>query len=81
MPEPEQALHRDGVVCLPLGDAKLSTPVIMNRRAGDESPLLTQFRGMVAQGSRERAPHAQNVRGSPRPRRVPESRNGPSTDG
>jgi len=54
VPESVQALHRDGVVYLPLRDARLSTPVIMNRRAGDESPLLAQFRAMVADASRER---------------------------
>lgn len=54
VPQSVQNLHREGVVYLRLGDAKVSTPVIMNRRAGDESPLLAQFRAMVAEAARER---------------------------
>ena len=48
VPESVQGLHRVGVVYLPLADAGVSTPVILNCRAGDDSPLLAQFRAMVA---------------------------------
>ncbi len=53
VPESVQGLHRVGVVYLPLVDAGVSTPVILNRRAGDDSPLLAQFRSMFTDASRE----------------------------
>jgi DNA-binding transcriptional LysR family regulator len=52
VPQSVQGLHRDGVVYLALSDAGVSSPVIMNRRAGDESELIAQFRAMVQAVSR-----------------------------
>ncbi len=49
-----QALHRSGVVYVPLSDPGVSSPLIMNRRAGDESDLMAQFRTMVAEAARIR---------------------------
>jgi DNA-binding transcriptional LysR family regulator len=49
VPQSVRGLHRDGLVYLPLSDAGVSSPTIMNRRAGDESELVTQFRAMMAQ--------------------------------
>lgn len=54
VPRSVQALNRDGLVYLPLGDAGVSSPVIMNCRAGDASDLLVQFRAIVQAVARER---------------------------
>ena len=47
VPQSVQGLHRDGVVYLPLSDAGVTSPVIMNCRAGDASTLLARFRQLV----------------------------------
>ena len=47
VPQSVQALHREGLVYLPLADAGVSSPVIMNCRAGDASQLVAQFRQLV----------------------------------
>lgn len=54
VPQSVQGLHRDGLVYLPLSDAGMSSPMIMNRRAGDESELVAQFRAIMQAVSRER---------------------------
>jgi LysR family transcriptional regulator, benzoate and cis,cis-muconate-responsive activator of ben and cat genes len=43
VPQSVRGLHRDGVVYLPLADAGVRSPVIMNRRSGDESVLVNEF--------------------------------------
>ena len=47
VPRSVQGLHRDGVVYLPLSDAGVTSPVIMNFRAEDASELAAEFRRMV----------------------------------
>ena len=47
VPQSVQNLHRDGVLYLPLSDAGVTTPVIMNRRRNDESELTTYLAEMV----------------------------------
>lgn len=47
VPQSVQGLHREGVVYLPLQDAGVSSPVIMNFRAADGSDLVAQFRELV----------------------------------
>ena len=47
VPRSVQGLHREGVVYLPLSDAGVSSPVIMNFRADDGSDLVAQFRKLV----------------------------------
>lgn len=47
VPESVRRLHRDDVDYRPLADASVVSPVIMNFRAGDRSPLLTRFRELV----------------------------------
>jgi DNA-binding transcriptional LysR family regulator len=47
VPQSVQRLHRDDVDYRPLVETDATTPVIMNFRSGDESPLLAQFRGLV----------------------------------
>ena len=54
VPRSVQALHREGLVYLPLSDEGVGSPVIMNCRAGDASDLLVQFRAMVQAVARER---------------------------
>lgn len=54
VPRSVKALNRPGLVYLPLGDEGVSSPVIMNCRAGDTSDLLVQFRAMVQAVARER---------------------------
>ena len=52
VPRSVQGLHREGVVYLPLSDSGVTSPVIMNCRAGDASELVAQFRQMVMAVSR-----------------------------
>lgn len=47
VPQSVQGLHRVGVVYLPLDDAAVSSPVIMNFRADDRSDLVASFRELV----------------------------------
>ena len=53
VPTSVQGLHRDGLVYLPLSDAGVTSPVIMNFRAGDVSALAAEFRQMVMAASAE----------------------------
>ena len=53
VPRSVQGLHREGLVYLPLSDAGVMSPVIMNCRAGDASGLVAEFRQMVMAVSRE----------------------------
>ncbi|MEH3085711.1 MAG: LysR family transcriptional regulator [Xylophilus ampelinus] len=48
VPASVQRLHRDDVVYLPLSDAGVRSPVIMNTRKGDRSEGLAAFRTLVA---------------------------------
>lgn len=48
VPASVQRLHRDDVVYLPLSDAGVRSPVIMNTRKGDRSEGLAAFRALVA---------------------------------
>jgi len=52
VPRSVQGLHREGVVYLPLSDPGVTSPVIMNCRAGDASELVAEFRQMVMAVSR-----------------------------
>ena len=56
VPTSVQGLHRDGLVYLPLSDAGVTSPVIMNFRAGDVSGLAAEFRQMVMAASTESTP-------------------------
>lgn len=47
VPESVQRLHRDDVSYRPLSDAGVSSPVIMNCRADDRSPLLARLRAQL----------------------------------
>jgi DNA-binding transcriptional LysR family regulator len=47
VPQSVKRLHRDDVDYRPLAEADATSPVIMNFRSEDESPLLAQFRGLV----------------------------------
>ena len=47
LPHAVRSHHRDGLVYLPLSDSGVSSPVIMNCRSGDESPLLAEFKAMA----------------------------------
>ena len=47
VPQSVQALHREGVLYLPLSDEGVTTPVVMNRRRNDESELTTYLCEMV----------------------------------
>ena len=48
VPQSVQGLHREGLVYLPLAERGVTSPVIMNCRAGDASALVAQFRALVA---------------------------------
>ena len=52
VPESVQRLHRDDVSYRPLSDAGVSSPVIMNCRADDRSPLLARLRAQLRTQSR-----------------------------
>jgi DNA-binding transcriptional LysR family regulator len=56
VPESVQGLHREGLVYLPLSDAGVISPTIMNWRAGDESELVAQFNVMMLAVAQERDP-------------------------
>jgi len=56
VPRSVQGLHREGVVYLPLSDPGVTSPVIMNCRAGDASELVAEFRQMVMAVSRALVP-------------------------
>ena len=56
VPRSVQGLHREGVVYLPLSDPGVTSPVIMNCRAGDASELVMEFREMVMAVSRALVP-------------------------
>jgi LysR family transcriptional regulator, benzoate and cis,cis-muconate-responsive activator of ben and cat genes len=56
VPHSVQALHRDGLVYVPLSDAGVTSPVIMNFRAGDESALAAEFRELATAVAAEMAP-------------------------
>lgn len=47
VPQSVQALHREGVIYLPVSDQGLTTPIIMNRRRNDESELTTHIRELM----------------------------------
>lgn len=47
VPASVQRLHRDDVLYVPLSDAKVHSPLIMNSRADDNSEGLTAFRALV----------------------------------
>ncbi len=47
VPSSVQRLRRDDIVYRPLADKSVTSPIIMNRRAGDASPDLQQFRELV----------------------------------
>ena len=47
VPQSVQRLHRDDVDYRPLVEKDVSSPVIMNTRVGDRSPLLERFRALV----------------------------------
>ncbi|MDO1476735.1 LysR family transcriptional regulator [Comamonas thiooxydans] len=53
VPESVQGLRRDGVDYVPLSDKGSRSPIIMNIRAGDASPLLAEFQALVMAVSRE----------------------------
>lgn len=52
VPESVQRLHRDDVNYRPLSDAGVSSPVIMNFRADDRSPLLARLRAQLRRQQR-----------------------------
>lgn len=52
VPASVQALQREGLVYRPLDDAGISSPVIMNRRAGDASTLVDEFLTLMRSMSR-----------------------------
>lgn len=54
VPRSVQGLRRERVVYLPLSDAGVTSPVIMNCRVNDESALVAQFREMMQAVTRER---------------------------
>jgi DNA-binding transcriptional LysR family regulator len=56
VPQSVQGLHRDGLVYLPLSDAGVISPTIMNWRAGDESELVAQFRAEMLAVAQQRDP-------------------------
>lgn len=48
-PASVQGAQRNGVVYLPLAEPEVVSPIIMNFRAGDPSPVLARFRAMAEQ--------------------------------
>jgi LysR family transcriptional regulator, benzoate and cis,cis-muconate-responsive activator of ben and cat genes len=49
VPASARRARGDGVLYLPLADPEAASPVIMNFRAGDPSPVLARFRAMAEQ--------------------------------
>jgi DNA-binding transcriptional LysR family regulator len=47
VPRGVQDMHRSGMVYRPLADEGVSSPIVMNLRSNDDSPLLAQFRAIV----------------------------------
>ena len=47
VPRSVEGLHREGLVYVPLTDAGVSSPVIMNCRVGDASQSLARFKELV----------------------------------
>jgi DNA-binding transcriptional LysR family regulator len=47
VPGSVEGLHREGLVYVPLADAGVGSPVVMNCRVGDASPTLARFKELV----------------------------------
>ncbi|TCS37364.1 DNA-binding transcriptional LysR family regulator [Paucimonas lemoignei] len=62
VPSSVQRLRRDDIVYRPLSDSSIMSPIIMNRRAGNDSPDLIRFCELVKI-------HAKGTPPTPRPRR------------
>jgi DNA-binding transcriptional LysR family regulator len=54
VPRGVQDMHRAGMVYRPLADEGVRSPIVMNLRSDDDSPLLAQFRAIVKAVRQER---------------------------